>query len=146
MSRRQDIDQLRGVAILLMVMVHSAATWAPSDASTTNVLALVIAGLGGLAAPLFVTVGGWVTVQSNWTLRKALIRFTFLYAAQIAVNISASQRFDLYSPGVLTLFALLYLTAPLWVRISQNLQLAVVVGISLLALNHSLLSFHEANQ
>ena len=144
MSRRQDIDQLRGVAILLMVMVHSAATWAPSDASTTNVLALVIAGLGGLAAPLFVTVGGWVTVQSNWTLRKALIRFIFLYSAQIAVNISASQRFDLYSPGVLTLFALLYLTAPLWVRISENLQLTIVVAISLLALNHSLLSYHEA--
>ena len=144
MSRRQDIDQLRGVAILLMVMVHSAATWAPSDASTTNVLALVIAGLGGLAAPLFVTVGGWVTVQSNWTLRKALIRFIFLYAAQIAVNISASQRFDLYSPGVLTLFALLYLTAPLWVRISENLQLTIVFAISLLALNHSLLSYHEA--
>ena len=96
MSRRQDIDQLRGVAILLMVMVHSAATWAPSDASTTNVLALVIAGLGGLAAPLFVTVGGWVTVQSNWTLRKALIRFIFLYAAQIAVNISVG-----YSLGLL---------------------------------------------
>ena len=144
MKRRNDIDQLRGVAILLMVMVHSAATWAPSDASTTNLLALVIAGLGGLAAPLFVTVGGWVTVQSIWTLRKALIRFTFLYVAQILVNISAPQRFDPFSPGVLTLFALLYLTAPLWVRISQNLQGTIFTVVLLFALNHSLLSFHEA--
>ncbi|RJU96479.1 MAG: DUF1624 domain-containing protein [Candidatus Poseidoniales archaeon] len=103
MSRRNDIDQLRGVAILLMVMVHSAATWAPSDASTTSILALIIGGLGGLAAPLFVTVGGWVTVQSKWTLRKALIRFAFLYVAQILVNLSAPQRFDTFSPGVLTL-------------------------------------------
>ena len=144
MSRRKDIDQLRGVAILLMVMVHSAATWAPSDAPTTNFLALVIAGLGGLAAPLFVTVGGWVTVQSTWTLRKALIRFAFLYAAQILVNISAPERFDPFSPGVLTLFALLYLTAPLWIRISQNLQRTIISVVLLLALNHNLLSFHEA--
>ena len=144
MSRRKDIDQLRGVAILLMVMVHSAATWAPSDASTTSILALIIGGLGGLAAPLFVTVGGWVTVQSKWTLRKALIRFTFLYVAQILVNLSAPQRFDTFSPGVLTLFALLYLTAPLWVRISQNIQATILVGVGILTLNHILLSGHEA--
>ena len=144
MSRRKDIDQLRGVAILLMVMVHSAATWAPSDASTTNLFALIIGGLGGLAAPLFVTVGGWVTVQSKWTLRKALIRFTFLYVAQILVNLSAPQRFDTFSPGVLTLFALLYLTAPLWVRISKNIQSTILVGVGILTLNHILLSGHEA--
>ena len=144
MSRRKDIDQLRGVAILLMVMVHSAATWAPPDASTTSLLALIIGGLGGLAAPLFVTVGGWVTVQSKWTLRKALIRFAFLYAAQILVNISAPQRFDPFSPGVLTLFALLYLTAPLWVRISKNIRATILVGVGIITLNQILLSGHEA--
>ncbi len=143
MNRRKDIDQLRGIAILLMVMVHSAATWAPTDASTTSILALVIAGLGGLAAPLFVTVGGWVTAQSSWTLRKALIRFVFLYAAQIAVNICAPQLFDPFSPGVLTLFALLYLTAPLWVRISENLQATMFFGFIILALNYGLLSIHD---
>ena len=144
MSRRKDIDQLRGVAILLMVMVHSAATWAPSDASTTSILALIIGGLGGLAAPLFVTVGGWVTVQSKWTLRKALIRFAFLYVAQILVNLSAPQRFDPFSPGVLTLFALLYLIAPLWVRVSENIQMTLFVGVGIIAINHSLISAHEA--
>ena len=144
MSRRKDIDQLRGVAILLMVMVHSAATWAPSDASTTSILAVTIGGLGGLAAPLFVTVGGWVTVQSRWTLRKASIRFVFLYAAQILVNISAPQLFDPFSPGVLTLFAVLYLTAPLWVRVSENIQMTIIVGIGIIALNHSLISTHGA--
>ena len=120
MSRRQDIDQIRGLAILLMVMVHAAATWAPADASTTSLLALVVASLGGLAAPLFVTVGGWVTVQSTWTLRKALIRFVFLMIAQFLVNITASHLFDPFTPGVLSLFAILYLLAPIWIRISRN--------------------------
>ena len=120
MSRRQDIDQIRGLAILLMIMVHAAATWAPADASTTSFLALVVASLGGLAAPLFVTVGGWVTVQSSWTLRKALIRFVFLMIAQFLVNVTASHLFDPFTPGVLSLFAILYLLAPIWIRISRN--------------------------
>ena len=101
-------------------MVHAAATWAPADASTTSFLALVVASLGGLAAPLFVTVGGWVTVQSSWTLRKALIRFVFLMMAQFLVNVTASHLFDPFTPGVLSLFAILYLLAPIWIRISRN--------------------------
>ena len=120
MSRRHDIDQIRGLAILLMIMVHAAATWAPPGASTTSILALVVASLGGLAAPLFVTVGGWVTVQSSWTMRKALIRFVFLMVAQFVVNMTASHLFDPFTPGVLSLFAILYLLAPLWIRLAQN--------------------------
>ena len=120
MSRRQDIDQIRGLAILLMIMVHGAATWAPSNASTTSFLAIVVASLGGLAAPLFVTVGGWVTAQSAWTIRKVFIRFTFLMMAQFLVNITAPHLFDPFTPGVLSLFAILYLLAPLWIRIARN--------------------------
>jgi len=103
-----------------MIMVHAAATWAPANASTTSLLALIVASLGGLAAPLFVTVGGWVTVQSTWTLRKALIRFVFLMIAQFLVNITAPHLFDPFTPGVLSLFAILYLLAPIWVRIARN--------------------------
>ena len=120
MERREDIDQLRGLAILLMVMVHAAATWAPPEASTTSLFAIIIAGLGGLAAPLFVTVGGWVTVQSTWTLRKAIVRFIFLLMAQMLVNACASHRFEIFTPGILSLFAVLYLFAPLWLRLANN--------------------------
>ena len=120
MQRRQDIDQIRGLAILLMIMVHGAATWTPSNASTTSFLAIVVASLGGLAAPLFVTVGGWVTAQSAWTIRKVFIRFTFLMMAQFLVNITAPHLFDPFTPGVLSLFAILYLLAPLWIRIARN--------------------------
>ena len=110
---------IRGLAILLMIMVHSAATWAPSNASTTSLFAIVVASLGGLAAPLFVTVGGWVTVQSTWTIRKALIRFVFLMMAQFLVNITASHRFDLHTRRFL-IVCYLYLLAPIWIRIARN--------------------------
>ena len=123
MERRKDIDQLRGLAILLMVMVHAAATWAPNNASTTTFLALVVAGLGGLAAPLFVTVGGWVTVQSSWSIRKAIIRFVYLMLAQLLVNICAPHLFDPFTPGILSLFAILYLLAPLWLRLANNIAM-----------------------
>ncbi len=134
MERRKDIDQLRGLAILLMVMVHAAATWAPDDASTTTFLALVVASLGGLAAPLFVTVGGWVTVHSSWTIQKATIRFLYLMSAQFLVNICAPHLFDPFTPGVLSLFAILYLIAPLWLRLARNtatLTISIlVIGIA----------------
>ncbi len=129
MERRQDIDQLRGLAILLMIMVHAAATWSPNNASTTSFLALVVAGLGGLAAPLFVTVGGWVTVQSSWSIRKAMIRFVYLMLAQLLLNICAPHLFDPFTPGILSLFAILYLLAPVWIRLADNI---LIWGTSLL--------------
>ena len=61
-----------------------------------------------------------MTVQSTWTLRKAMIRFVFLLIAQFLVNITASHLFDPFTPGVLSLFAILYLSAPIWIRIARN--------------------------
>ena len=139
MERRQDIDQLRGLAILLMIMVHAAATWTPEGASTTSLFALIIAGLGGLAAPLFVTVGGWVTVQSTWTLKKALTRFAFLLLAQILVNLTAPHLFDPFTPGVLSLFAILYLIAPIWLRIAENTAFCGTVLFGICIVNMVLL-------
>lgn len=139
MERRQDIDQLRGLAILLMIMVHAAATWTPEGASTTSLFALIIAGLGGLAAPLFVTVGGWVTVQSTWTLQKALTRFAFLLLAQILVNLTAPHLFDPFTPGVLSLFAILYLIAPIWLRIAENTTFCGTVLFGICIVNMVLL-------
>ena len=139
MERRQDIDQLRGLAILLMIMVHAAATWAPEGASTTSLFALIIAGLGGLAAPLFVTVGGWVTVQSTWTLQKALTRFAFLLLTQILVNLTAPHLFDPFTPGVLSLFAILYLIAPIWLRIAENIAFCCTVLFGICIINLVLL-------
>ena len=62
--RYGQIDSLRGLAVLLMVMVHAAATWNPYTEPQISLLAYTVAGLGGLAAPLFVTIFGWGLTKS----------------------------------------------------------------------------------
>ena len=90
------IDSLRGLAVLLMVMVHAAATWNPYQDVQTTWLAYLIAGLGGLAAPLFVTIFGWGLVKSHSTSKNNLIKASILLLLQIIVNIS-SPHFHTYS-------------------------------------------------
>ena len=66
--RITHIDSLRGAAVLLMVMVHAAATWNPFHTPQPSILAYTISGLGGLAAPLFVTLFGWGVVRHPFPL------------------------------------------------------------------------------
>lgn len=107
--RREDIDALRGLAVLLMVMVHLAATVQPADASTTSALAYVVAGLGGLAAPLFVVLAGWSAAGRPRPFSVRVRRAGMLLACQVVVNLSAPHLYDPLTPGVLSLFAILAL-------------------------------------
>ncbi|MDP6639747.1 MAG: heparan-alpha-glucosaminide N-acetyltransferase domain-containing protein [Candidatus Poseidoniaceae archaeon] len=109
-------DQLRAVAILLMVLVHAVATWTPRTISRTGILAMSISGLGGLAAPLFVTIAGWGMARSKLTPRKVVVRSAFIFAAQFIVNISAPHLFEPFTPGVLSLFAITILLSPIWLK------------------------------
>ena len=59
MERKQYIDVLRSIAILFMIEVHTSAQLAPSNISEESLIALIVASIGGLAAPLFVTLSGW---------------------------------------------------------------------------------------
>ena len=113
-KRLVHIDGLRGLAVLLMVMVHAAATWNPSTASSTSMLAMIVSGLGGLAAPLFVALLGWGLYQRKLTFRQRLVRSGFLVVCQAAVNLVAPHLFDPFTPGVLSLMALVILSEPIW--------------------------------
>ena len=97
-----------------MVMVHAAATWGPPATTQPTALVYVISGLGGLAAPLFVTVFGWGCLRARSTLNQRVVRAAFFFAAQTAINISSPHLFEPFTPGVLTLFGALILTQPLW--------------------------------
>ena len=66
-TRLVHIDALRGLAVLLMVLVHAAATWEPTFSGGFLLLGVVVSGAGGLAAPLFVSLLGWGLYPVSYT-------------------------------------------------------------------------------
>ena len=119
-TRIKAIDSVRGLAVLLMVMVHAAATWSPYQSVQTTWFAYSIAGLGGLAAPLFVTIFGWGLIISQSTQINNLIKALILLILQIIVNISSPHLYQTFTPGILSLFAILILIKPLILKLSSN--------------------------
>ena len=132
LARFREIDSLRGLAVLLMVMVHAAATWNPHNAAQSTWIAYLVAGLGGLAAPLFVTIFGWGLVRSKSTTNGNIIKATILLLLQLLVNLFSPHLFEPLTPGILSLFALLILIKPLIVNMANNNISFLVFSISIL--------------
>ncbi|MGB1624363.1 MAG: acyltransferase family protein [Candidatus Poseidoniaceae archaeon] len=133
------MDALRGLAVLLMVMVHVAATAPPPSIGSTSALGYLVAGLGGLAAPLFVVLAGWGAAGKPRPWRSRCARAALLLAAQVLVNLCAPHLYDPFTPGVLSLFALLALIP--WTHASPHVQrsvrtLAVLVPILVMLTPH----------
>ena len=116
-ERQLYIDVLKSMAILFMVEVHTSAQLAPSNIPRDSVLALIVASIGGLAAPLFVTLSGWSMQHSLIQKKKKggdyilisywlITRFSFLFVCQFVVNLIANHVFNWNSPGILTLLAI----------------------------------------
>ena len=131
LARFREIDSLRGLAVLLMVMVHAAATWNPHNAAQSTWIAYLVAGLGGLAAPLFVTIFGWGLVRSKSTTNGNIIKATILLLLQLLVNLFSPHLFEPLTPGILSLFALLILIKPLIVNMANNNISFLVFSISI---------------
>ena len=127
--RFREIDSLRGLAVLLMVMVHAAATWNPFQSTQTSILAYFTAGLGGLAAPLFVTIFGWGIIRSKSSTRDNLIKASLLILLQLVVNLCSPHLYDPFTPGILSLFALLILAKPLILLASSKRSSMVFFGV-----------------
>ena len=111
-QRITHIDSLRGAAVLLMVMVHAAATWNPFQNPQLSVLAYVVSGLGGLAAPLFVTLFGWGIIRSQLSMKQRTFQAMFLFTAQVLVNLTSPHLFNPLTPGILSLMGLVTLLSP----------------------------------
>ncbi len=127
--RFREIDSLRGLAVLLMVMVHAAATWNPFQSTQTSILAYLTAGLGGLAAPLFVTIFGWGIIRSKSSTRDNLIKASILILLQLVVNLCSPHLYDPFTPGILSLFALLILVKPLILLVSSKRSRMIFFGV-----------------
>ena len=125
--RLKHIDRIRAIAILCMVQVHTAAIIPPEGISVGHPIAFVSAAIGGMAAPMFVTISGWGIYRSAIRRRTladngifswfywVIPRITILTICQLLVNsalsIDRGGRFDWMTPGVLTLLALASLIA-----------------------------------
>jgi len=135
-ERLRHIDLMRGLAILFMVEAHAAATFRPDGVEDSSVLALVVASIAGLAAPLFVTISGWGLHRSakrrtgvdfaGW-MRWLGPRVAVLTACQLLVNLVMSYIFSWSAPGVLTLLAIVALLSPLLARLSTPVRSALFV-------------------
>ena len=146
--RYRTIDSLRGLAVLLMVMVHAAATWNPFFSAQSSILAYTVAGLGGLAAPLFVTIFGWGLVKSRSSQKSNFIKAIILLLLQVIVNLSSPHLYDAFTPGILSLFALLILLKPLILKIASTIQtLSGFLGITIVMIlfNDLVYNFQGAN-
>lgn len=130
-QRIQHIDSLRGLAVLLMVMVHAAATWNPFNSIQPTLLAYLISGLGGLAAPLFITLFGWGVLRTSSSLSQRIFQSGFLFTMQILVNTTSPHLFETFTPGVLSLMALLNLILPLLSKYLTEQSFRPFIGLSL---------------
>lgn len=119
-TRLVHIDALRGLAVLLMVLVHAAATWEPTFSGGFLLLGIVVSGAGGLAAPLFVTLLGWGLYQRSLTLGQRVHRAGWLFFFQFVINLSAPHLFEPWTPGVLSLMGLLVFIEPVWRPLFQT--------------------------
>jgi len=147
-KRIEHIDSIRAIAVLLMVMVHAAATWSPYQSVQTTWFAYSIAGLGGLAAPLFVTIFGWGMYKSK-SLRKAiLIKAGVLLILQYVVNLCSPQLYDPFSPGILSLFAILLIAKPVIMKAIDSFNNILIFNgliIAMFIINNSLFEFQGSN-
>lgn len=129
MGRIRHIDWMKGIAILFMVQVHTAAVVPPTGINVHHPLAFLAAALGGMAAPLFVTMSGWGVHASakrkgreggDWIAWMAP-RVSILFLCQILVNALFHEnhggRFEILTPGILTLFAVSAILMPVLSKI-----------------------------
>ena len=131
--RYRTIDSLRGLAVLLMVMVHAAATWNPFFSAQSSILAYTVAGLGGLAAPLFVTIFGWGLVKSRASQKSNFIKAIILLLLQVIVNLSSPHLYDAFTPRHTITLRFTDTSKPLILKITSTIQtLSGFVGITLL--------------
>lgn len=146
MPRLLSLDALRGVAVVLMMEQHLGVwLWHVQDPTRTGVaqapLYMAINGLGGLAAPTFITLAGVGTsllVASRpagvdaTLVRRGLVILAFGYLLNWLTP-------SWFSPGswfVLHLMGLAIASAPLWRRLPSAALLAlqfVTLGLAVAA-------------
>ena len=140
--RLKHIDRIRGIAILCMVQVHTAAIIPPEGITVGHPIAFFSASIGGMAAPMFVTISGWGMYRSakrrkdsadsarawiNWIFPRVMILILCQLLVNISLNLERGGRFLWMTPGVLTLLAIGSIFGPMLVKISQRTKMTLLI-------------------
>jgi uncharacterized protein len=141
--RLRYIDRIRAIAILCMVQVHTAAIIPPEGISVDHPIAFVSAAIGGMAAPMFVTISGWGIYRSAkrrkesvntdifswmyWILPRVIILSFCQLLVNSALLLERGGRFEWMTPGVLTLLAIASILGPLLVYIRRDRRLGLML-------------------
>lgn len=146
MPRLLSLDALRGVAVVLMMEQHLGVwLWHVSDPTRTGVaqapLYMAINGLGGLAAPTFITLAGagtslMVAARPAGIDATLVRRGLALMAFGYLLNWLTPSWFSIGSWFVLHLMGFAIATAPLWRRLPSAALLAlefVLLGVTVAA-------------
>ena len=140
--RLSHIDRIRAIAVLCMVEVHTAAIIPPKGMSVGDPAAFVAAAFGGMAAPLFVMISGWgIYMSASRRIENGLAgaedwaswmvpRVGLLASCQIMVNLLLNAdrggRFEVITPGVLTLLAFATILAPVLIRLGMGIRIGLI--------------------
>lgn len=135
MARLLSLDALRGVAVILMMEQH-LGVWLPRrSALTQDPLFMALNGLGGLAAPTFITLAGagtslLVAARVGQAVDATLVRRGLaLMGFGYVLNILTPSWFSAGSWFVLHIMGVAIATAPLWRRLADLVLLALAAGV-----------------
>ncbi len=131
MPRLLSLDALRGVAVILMMEQH-LGVWLPRRSGLTQgPLYMALNGLGGLAAPTFITLAGvgtslLVASRAGQSVDATLVRRGLaLMGFGYVLNILTPSWFSAGSWFVLHMMGVAIATAPLWRRLATPVLLAL---------------------
>lgn len=141
--RLSHIDRIRAIAVLCMVEVHTAAIIPPAGMSVGDPAAFVAAAFGGMAAPLFVMISGWAIYMSasrrmmggltsadewaSWMVPRVALLASCQLLVNLLLNADRGGRFEVHTPGVLTLLAIAALLAPVLVRLGMEIRIFLML-------------------
>ena len=140
--RLKHIDRIRGIAILCMIQVHTAAIIPPEGITVGHPVAFISASIGGMAAPIFITISGWGIYRSakrrkkssngtkswiGWILPRVFILTFCQILVNISLNLERGGRFLWMTPGVLTLLAIGSIFGPTLVKLSQRGKIYLLI-------------------
>lgn len=153
LSRRPELDGLRGLAVILMLGQHLMVwLWDHDPSSPFADLLLACSAAGGLAAPLFVTLAGCsgalAASRPNAAPKRSIARGLALLAMAYLLNLVTPSWFSLRSFYILHLLGIGLLIGPWCARQSRSTLIIltmIIAGLTALGQAQSALPLSIGN-